>query len=175
MTASGSTIRPTTRNDDPDKVSINVVRNLAALKDKKITFDNECTAEMMDKIGQIFKIENGFVPDGFLGLKDSYPLFLTGKAAMRLDTGGISPSSRRTSRRWLGASCDASAVSGDQAKAATTFEIGCSPSPPSRASVSRARRALTSCRPATWRCPRRIASRMTSKRTSPCSGRVRRE
>ena len=58
-----------------------------ALREKKISFDNECTAEMMDKIGKIFKTENGFVPEGWMGITDSYPLFLTQKAAMRLWTG----------------------------------------------------------------------------------------
>jgi len=113
------------RNDDPDKVSINVVRHLTALKDGKIRFDNECTADMMEQIGKIFKIENGFVPDGFLGLKDSYPLFLTGKAVMRLDTGRIFTQFEKDVKALAeGAYTDPSAVSKDEAKAATAFEIG---------------------------------------------------
>jgi ABC-type glycerol-3-phosphate transport system substrate-binding protein len=113
------------RTDDQDRVSINVVRHLAALRDKKISFDNECTAEMMDNIGKIFKTENGFVPEGWMGLTDSYPLFLTQKAAMRLWTGQVFTSLPKDIKALAeGAYADTSAVTADEAKAATEFEFG---------------------------------------------------
>ena len=55
----------------------------------RINFDNECTVEMMTNIGRVFKTENGFVPEGWTGMADAYPLFLTQKAAMRMVHGGI--------------------------------------------------------------------------------------
>ncbi len=77
------------RNDDPDKVSINIVRHLLALRDGDITFDNECTVEMMENVGRVFKTEHGFVPEGWAGMTDAYPLFLTQQAAMRMVHGGF--------------------------------------------------------------------------------------
>jgi raffinose/stachyose/melibiose transport system substrate-binding protein len=113
------------RNDDPDQVSINVVRHLIALQDKTISFDNACTADMMDKIGEIYKTENGFVPDGWLGISDAYPLFLTQKAAMRQDTGRVYTQLAKDIKSLAaGSYADTSAVSTDQAKAATDFEFG---------------------------------------------------
>jgi len=41
----------------------------------------------MENIGTIFRTSNGFVPEGWNGLTDAYPLFLTQKAAM-LQTSG---------------------------------------------------------------------------------------
>ena len=113
------------RNDDPDRVSINVVRHLIALRDKTISFDNECTADMMDKIGEIYKTENGFVPDGWMGLSDSYPLFLTQKAAMRQDTGRVfTQLSKDIKALAEGTYADESAVTDVQAKSAAEFEFG---------------------------------------------------
>jgi ABC-type glycerol-3-phosphate transport system substrate-binding protein len=113
------------RNDDPDKVSINVVRHLVALRDKTIRFDNECTADMMEQIGKIYKTENGFVPEGWMGLTDSYPLFLTQKAAMRQETGQVFTKLAKDIKALAeGAYADMSAVTKDEAKAATSFEYG---------------------------------------------------
>lgn len=77
------------RNDDPDQVSTNIARHLAALRDGDIHFDTECTIEMMEEIGRVFKTEHGFVPDGWTGISDAYPLFLTQKAAMWMASGGF--------------------------------------------------------------------------------------
>lgn len=75
------------RNDD--NVSINVVRHLKALRDGEIRFDTPETIDMMEQVGRIFKTEHGFVPEGWAGLSDAYPLFLTQKAAMWQVTGGF--------------------------------------------------------------------------------------
>ena len=39
------------RNDDPDRVSVNIIRHMNALKDGAINFDNACTVELMTQIG----------------------------------------------------------------------------------------------------------------------------
>ena len=77
------------RNDDPSKVSINIVRHLNALRNGDINFDNKCMEEMLQQVGRVFKTSHGFVPNGWSGMNDAYPLFLTQKAAMRMDHGGI--------------------------------------------------------------------------------------
>ncbi len=77
------------RNDDPDRVSVNIARHLQALREGDINFNNDCTAEMMTQVGRVFKTENGFVPEGWTGMTDAYPLFLTQRAAMRMVHGGI--------------------------------------------------------------------------------------
>ena len=77
------------RNDDPDHVSINVVRHLQALRDKKIRFDTPAMAEMMEQIGRVYKTRNAFVPEGWTGTSDAYPLFLTQKAAIWQVSGGF--------------------------------------------------------------------------------------
>ena len=96
------------RNDDPDRVSVNISRHLSALRDGEINFDNECTVEMMTEIGRVFQTANGFVPEGWTGMTDAYPLFLTQKAAMRMVHGGIYTSLPKDIRalaqgavRWL--------------------------------------------------------------------------
>lgn len=77
------------RNDDPDRISINIVRHLNALKDGDIRFDTACTVDMVEQIGRVFKTSNGFVPDGWAGMNDAYPLFLTQKSAMWMVHGGF--------------------------------------------------------------------------------------
>jgi ABC-type glycerol-3-phosphate transport system substrate-binding protein len=113
------------RNDDPDNVSINVVRHLAALRDGEIRFDTECTVEMMEELGRIYKTENGFVPEGWIGTADGYPLFLTQKAAMRQDTGRVFTQLEKDIAALAeGTYADQSAISEEDAKAATTFAFG---------------------------------------------------
>ncbi|MHB1295350.1 MAG: ABC transporter substrate-binding protein [Anaerolineae bacterium] len=77
------------RNDDPDKVSINIVRHLQALRDGTIRFDTPEFAEMMTELGRIYKTSNGYVPEGWAGTNDAYPLFLTQEAAMWQVRGGF--------------------------------------------------------------------------------------
>lgn len=113
------------RNDDQDQVSINVVRHLVALRDGAIRFDNECTAEMMDNLGRIFKTANGFVPEGWMGISDTYPLFLTQRAATRLWTGAVyTQFSKDIKALAEGVYEDQAAVTEDAAKAAVEFEFG---------------------------------------------------
>ncbi len=113
------------RNDDPDKVSINIVRHLRALQDGAIDFDSACTVEMMENVGRVFKTEHGFVPEGWAGMADAYPLFLTQQAAMRMVTGGFYTSFPRDIRALAqGEYAGAGEVEEDQAVAAAEFEYG---------------------------------------------------
>lgn len=113
------------RNDDPDKVSINIVRHLLALQDGAIDFDSACTAEMMENIGRVFKTEHGFVPEGWAGMTDAYPLFLTQQAAMRMVTGGFYTSFPRDIRALAqGEYAGSGEVEEDEAAAAVEFEYG---------------------------------------------------
>ncbi len=110
------------RNDDPDRVSTNIARHLAALRDGDIRFDTECTIEMMDQIGRVFKTEHGFVPDGWTGISDAYPLFLTQKAAMWMASGGFFTSFPKDIK-----SLSEGAYGGEnpvEAQAATLFDYG---------------------------------------------------
>ena len=110
------------RNDDPDRVSTNIARHLAALRDGDIRFDTECTIEMMEQIGRVFKTEHGFVPDGWTGISDAYPLFLTQKAAMWMASGGFFTSFPKDIK-----SLSEGAYGGDnpvEAQAATLFDYG---------------------------------------------------
>ena len=113
------------RNDDPDKVSINIARHLQALRDGDINFNNECTVEMMEQIGRVFKTENGLVPAGWAGMDDAYPLFLTQQAAMRMVTGGFFTSFPRDIRSLAeGEYSGTGEVDEEDAKAAAEFEYG---------------------------------------------------
>jgi ABC-type glycerol-3-phosphate transport system substrate-binding protein len=80
------------RNDDPTEVSVNIVRHLIALRDGQIRFDQPWMVAMLEQIGRAYKTENGYVPAGWAGLTDAYPLFLTQKAAMMQTTGGFTVS-----------------------------------------------------------------------------------
>ena len=113
------------RNDDPDRISVNIVRHMNALKDGTINFDNECTVEMMTQIGRVFKTEHGFVPEGWAGITDAYPLFLTQQAAMRMVHGGFFTSFPKDIRSLAqGEYAGAGEVDDESAAAAVEFEYG---------------------------------------------------
>ena len=113
------------RNDDPDRVSVNIARHLQALRDGAINFDNECTVEMMTQVGRVFKTENGFVPEGWTGMTDAYPLFLTQKAAMRMVHGGIYTSLPKDIRSLAQGEYGGQAeVTEEDSAAAVEFEYG---------------------------------------------------
>ena len=113
------------RNDDPDKVSVNIARHLQALQEGQINFDNECTVEMIEQIGRVFKTEHGFVPEGWTGLSDAYPLLLTQQAAMRMTTGGFFTRFPKDIKSLAeGAYGGAGEVDEDAAAAAVEFEYG---------------------------------------------------
>lgn len=113
------------RNDDPTEVSVNIARHLLALRDGDINFDNECTVEMMDNIGRVFRTEHGFVPEGWAGMTDAYPLFLTQQAAMRMVTGGFYTSFPKDIRSLAqGEYSGQGEVDDDSAAAAVEFEYG---------------------------------------------------
>lgn len=120
------TYEPTdVRNDDPDKVSINIVRHLLALQNGDINFDNECTVEMMENIGRVFRTEHGFVPEGWAGMADAYPLFLTQQAAMRMVHGGFFTSFPRDIHALAqGEYAGTGEVEDEKAAAAVEFEYG---------------------------------------------------
>ncbi|MBZ0294723.1 MAG: ABC transporter substrate-binding protein [Anaerolineae bacterium] len=113
------------RNDDPDRVSINIVRHLNALKDGDIRFDTECMADMMDQIGEVFKTSHGYVPEGWAGMPDAYPLFLTQKAAMWMVTGGFYTSFPKDIRALAeGEYGGAAEVGAEDSAAAQLFDYG---------------------------------------------------
>ncbi|MEM7133857.1 MAG: extracellular solute-binding protein [Chloroflexota bacterium] len=113
------------RNDDPDKVSINIARHLQALRDGGINFNNECTVEMMTQLNRVFKTENGLVPSGWAGMDDAYPLFLTQQAAMRMVHGGFFTSFPKDVKSLAeGAYGGSAEVDEEDSKAAAEFEYG---------------------------------------------------
>ncbi len=113
------------RNDDPDKVSVNIIRHILALRNGDITFDNECTVDMMENIGRVFKTEHGFVPEGWAGMTDAYPLFLTQQAAMRMVHGGFFTSFPKDIRSLAeGEYGGTGEVDEEKAAAAVEFEYG---------------------------------------------------
>jgi len=113
------------RNDDPDRVSVNIARHLAALRDGEINFNNDCTVEMMTNIGRVFQTANGFVPEGWTGMTDAYPLFLTQKAAMRMVHGGIYTSLPKDIRALAQGEYGGQAeVTEEDSAAAVEFEYG---------------------------------------------------
>ena len=113
------------RNDDPDRISVNIVRHLQALQNEDISFDNACTVQMMEEIGRVFKTEHGFVPEGWAGMTDAYPLFLTQQAAMRMVHGGFYTSFPKDIRSLAqGEYSGAGEVDADSAAAAVEFNYG---------------------------------------------------
>ena len=113
------------RNDDPDRVSINIARHLGALREGDINFNNECIVDMMEQIGRVFVTENGFVPEGWAGMADAYPLFLTQKAAMRMVHGGIFTSLPKDIRSLAQGEYGGKAeVTEEDSTAAVEFEYG---------------------------------------------------
>ena len=113
------------RNDDPDKVSTNIVRHLDALQNGDIRFDTACMADMMDQIGEIFITSNGNVPAGWAGMPDAYPLFLTQKAAMWMVTGGFYTTFPKDIRALAeGQYGGAAEVTAADSQAATLFDYG---------------------------------------------------
>ena len=113
------------RNDDPDRVSVNIARHLKALREGEINFNNDCTVEMMTQVGRVFKTENGFVPEGWTGLTDAYPLFLTQAAAMRMVHGGIYTSLPKDIRSLAQGEYGGTAeVTEEDSAAAVEFEYG---------------------------------------------------
>ena len=113
------------RNDDPDRVSVNIARHLQALREGEISFNNDCTVEMMTQVGRVFKTENGFVPEGWTGMADGYPLFLTQAAAMRMVHGGIYTSLPKDIRSLAqGAYGGKAEVTEEDSAAAVEFEYG---------------------------------------------------
>ncbi len=113
------------RNDDPDRISVNIVRHLQALQNQDISFDNACTVQMMEEIGRVFKTEHGFVPEGWAGMTDAYPLFLTQQAAMRMVHGGFYTSFPKDIRSLAqGEYSGTGEVDADSAAAAVEFNYG---------------------------------------------------
>jgi len=69
-------------NDDAIKVTFNNARRFAALQAGKIKVDTPAFKDLYKNFKQF---ADHCVPDGWLGVGDAYPLFLTQKAAIRLD------------------------------------------------------------------------------------------
>lgn len=69
-------------NDDSTKITFNPVRKMIALRDGLQTVNGEAWREMYT---QFKEFGDRCAPPGWIGTQDAYPLFLTGKAAIRLD------------------------------------------------------------------------------------------
>ena len=80
---------------------------------------------MMTQVGRVFKTENGFVPEGWTGMADGYPLFLPQAAAMRMVHGGIYTSLPKDIRSLAqGAYGGKAEVTEEDSAAAVEFEYG---------------------------------------------------
>jgi len=75
--------------DFPFKVTANEARRIKLFQDGKIRLDGP---EVREIFTQFTEFANRCAQPGFLGTKDAYPLFLTQKAAMRLDGSWLLPS-----------------------------------------------------------------------------------
>lgn len=69
-------------NDDATKITFNSTRKMIALKDHKQRVDGPEFRELYTNLKQF---SDRCAPPGWLGTSDAYPLFLTQKAAIRLD------------------------------------------------------------------------------------------
>lgn len=69
-------------NDDDALVNKNPLRQWEAIKDHKLTVNNDDYKEMYTNFKKLIP---EYVEPGFFGTKKAYPLFLSQKAAMRLD------------------------------------------------------------------------------------------
>jgi ABC-type glycerol-3-phosphate transport system substrate-binding protein len=69
-------------NDDPTQVTFNILRKLRAVRDGILRVDSP---EWRDQYINFKKMIPEYVPSGFTGVTNAYPLFLTQKAAMWLD------------------------------------------------------------------------------------------
>ena len=71
-----------THNDDDALVNKNPLRQWKAIQDGTLNVNNADYKAMYENFKQLFP---EYVEPGFFGTKDAYPLFLSQKAAMRLD------------------------------------------------------------------------------------------
>ena len=69
-------------NDDSNKITFNNARKMIALRDGKQRVDSEAFRELYTNFKDF---ATKCAPPGWVGTKDAYPLFLTQKAAIRLD------------------------------------------------------------------------------------------
>jgi raffinose/stachyose/melibiose transport system substrate-binding protein len=73
-------------NDDATKITFNTQRKMIALKDKKQAVNGPEFSALYEN----FKaFSDRAAPPGWLGTSDAYPLFLTSKAAIRLDVAAL--------------------------------------------------------------------------------------
>ncbi|MBZ0296158.1 MAG: extracellular solute-binding protein [Anaerolineae bacterium] len=69
-------------NDDNTNITFNPVRKMIALRDGEQSVNGEAWREMYTNFKEF---GDRCAPPGWIGTTDAYPLFLTGKAAIRLD------------------------------------------------------------------------------------------
>ncbi len=69
-------------NDDNTRVTFNPVRKMIAFRDGLQSVNGEAWRQMYENFKQF---GDRCTPEGWIGTSDAYPLFLTGKAAIRLD------------------------------------------------------------------------------------------
>lgn len=116
-------------NDDSTKVTFNPVRKMIALRDGKQTVNGPEWHAMYTN----FKaFADRCTPPGWIGTTDAYPLFLTQKAAIRLDGAWLLSSFEKDIRSLAQGTYSYTAANKDQPtptpapddKAATVFDIG---------------------------------------------------
>lgn len=116
-------------NDDATRLTFNVVRKMIALRDGVQRVDGPEWRAMYENFKQF---SDRCAPPGWIGTTDAYPLFLTQKAAIRLDGAWLLSSFEKDIRNLAqGAYSYAAAAEGEptptpsaEELAATVFEIG---------------------------------------------------
>ena len=110
-------------NDDSTNITFNPVRKMIALRDGEQSVNNEAWGQMYEN----FKaFGQRCAPPGWIGTSDAYPLFLTGKAGIRLDGAWLLSSFERDIKS-LAEGTYTSAAGDSEEKvqaAASVFDIG---------------------------------------------------
>lgn len=116
-------------NDDATKVTFNTVRKILALRDGQQPVNGPAWRAMYENFKQF---ADRCAPPGWIGTTDAYPLFLTQKAAIRLDGAWLLSNFEKDIRSLAEGTYSYTAAEKDaptptpapEDKAATVFEIG---------------------------------------------------
>lgn len=114
-------------NDDATKITFNTQRKMIALRDGKQTVNGPKFKALYENLKQF---SDRSTPPGWLGSADAYPLFLTSKAAIRLDIAALLGNFERDLRSLSEGRYVSSAGGGDTpatplpGQDVTAFDIG---------------------------------------------------
>jgi raffinose/stachyose/melibiose transport system substrate-binding protein len=116
-------------NDDRNNITFNVVRKMIALRDGIQTVNGEAWQQMYSNFKEF---GDRCAPPGWIGTADAYPLFLQGRAAIRLDGAWLLSTFEKDIRSLAEGTYNYAAaeegaptpVPSDEDLAATVFEIG---------------------------------------------------